>query len=366
MVATRVALMGMAITALGAMVTRQWIMALEQELLDIANGVRAMGADPDAVRLRIHGVDEVGALVQSLDELRASFRDALGRERQMRHALERADRAKDTFLLAVRHELRTPLNAILGFADVLLSDIDGPLTEAQREDTRIIASAGQHLSDLFDDVLDLSAAVSRQLELTMERVDLVPILQAVIAEQRPQAREHNLALVLETPDELWLIGDPKRLRQIFTNLVSNAVKFTDEGRVHVTATSEPGPTDRARVTVLDTGVGIESSALINIFDEFLQAPPPVDASQPDLGRRRARRRLARRPRRRPGTGLGLAIVRRLVEAHQGTVTVESQVGQGSTFCVELPVAQPSLAGLTATSEGALRGETSASGISEPP
>jgi len=319
-----IAATGAVATIIGAVVVRAWVGAIDRELAVLGEGVRRMAADPARARLPMRRRDEIGALAQALDQLRSRFRAALERERAARRELEEADAAKDAFLMAVRHELRTPLNAILGFADVLLSEIDGPLTASQAEDARIILSSGRHLASLFDDVLDLSAAVSQQLGLELEEVDLVQLLRDVVTEQRPQARAKELTLALDAPDEAQLVADPKRLRQVFTNLVANAVKFTERGRVAVVVrASEP----TVVVEVRDTGVGIPEDLQPTIFDEFLQAPEP-----------RSKRR------RRVGAGLGLAIARNLVELHEGRIALWSEPGEGAVFTVRLPVAGPGAAG----------------------
>jgi signal transduction histidine kinase len=311
---------GVVATAVGGVVVRGWVRAIDRELAALGAGVSRIAADPARARLPMRRQDEIGALAQALDQLRARFRAALDRERAARRELEEADAAKDAFLMAVRHELRTPLNAILGFADVLLSEIDGPLTKGQQEDARIILSSGNHLASLFDDVLDLSAAVSQQLDLEVEEIDLVRLLRDVIREQRPQARGKELTLVLDAPDEALLLADPKRLRQVFTNLVANAVKFTERGRVEVVV-RESEPT--VVVEVRDTGVGIPDDQQATIFDEFLQVPETK-------GKRE----------RRIGAGLGLAIARNLVELHEGRIVLWSEPGEGSVFTVRLPVAGP--------------------------
>ena len=311
---------GAAVTVVGTAVAHTWVRGVSRELVALGEGVRRMAVDPARARLRMRRRDEIGALAQALDQLRSRFRAALDRERSARRELEDADAAKDAFLMAVRHELRTPLNAILGFADVLLSEIDGPMTESQREDTRIILSSGRHLSSLFDDVIELSAAVSHQLDLDVESTDLVPILRDVISEQRPQANRKKIAIRLDAPEAAPLVGDPKRLRQVFTNLVANAVKFTEAGHVEVIVRESAAT---LAVEVRDTGVGIPHGAQDTIFDEFLQAPGQFGA-----GRRRA------------GAGLGLAIVRRLVELHEGRIVLWSEPGEGSAFTVRLPLEGP--------------------------
>jgi signal transduction histidine kinase len=267
--------------------------------------------DPIAVRT----YDELGMLTKRFAVLREHFLEALARERAARRALEDADSYKSEFLTAVSHELRTPLNAILGFADVLLDEIDGPLTDAQREDVQLIRSAGAHLMDLFNDVLDLAAAASGRLRLERKRFAIGPLVSTVVAEAEGLTVGRDVTLVADLADDLpEVYADPRRVRQIVLNLVENAMKFTEKGSVRVTADATGA---RVRIRVADTGVGIAPEALGMIFEEFEQT-----AAEGKRGR---------------GAGLGLAICRRLTELQGGTIRAESVVGEGSTFTVVLPV-----------------------------
>lgn len=280
-------------------------------------GLEAMAHDDALVAsIPLRTLDELGALVRGFEALRQDFGAVLERERELRRDLERADAVKAEFLKAVSHELRTPLNSILGFADVLLEGIDGPLTEAQREDLAIIRSAGEHLLELFNDVFDLSAAVTDQLVLQPVRLKVGPVLEEVARELRGLRRDKPVAIVLDVHPEVPDVeADPKRLRQIITNLASNALKFTDEGEVRLRARlAEEG---WVSLEVIDTGPGIPEEAREDIFLEFGQGVSP------GAGRRRG------------GAGLGLAISKRLVELHGGTLRLRSEVGRGSTFEVRL-------------------------------
>jgi signal transduction histidine kinase len=267
----------------------------------------------DPIALRTY--DELGLLTKRFAVLREHFLEALARERAARRALEEADSYKSEFLTAVSHELRTPLNAILGFADILLDEIDGELTEAQREDVQLIRSAGAHLMDLFNDVLDLAAAASGRLRLERKRFAIGPLLKKLVAEAEGLTVGRDVTLSAEVPDELpEVYADPRRVRQIVLNLVENAMKFTEKGSVRVTVDATGA---RVRIRVVDTGVGIPPESLGTIFEEFEQT-----AAEGRRGR---------------GAGLGLAICRRLTELQGGTIRVESVVGRGSVFTVVLPV-----------------------------
>ncbi len=263
----------------------------------------------------MRSLDEVGALTRAFEPLRERFIESVERERRAREEAERADREKTAFLTAVSHELRTPLNSILGFAQVLLQEIEGPLTESQREDVEMIRSSGEHLLSLFNDVLDLSAMASGGIALHRERVDVRALLTEAAKLLDAQRGHKPIEIRTDLEADLPLLdADPKRLRQIVMNLGANAVKFTAEGSVTLLARRDH---DHLVVTVRDTGAGIARDHLSTIFEEYAQ-----------VGDFQARRR---------GSGLGLAIARRLTELHGGRIEVESLLAHGSEFRVWLPM-----------------------------
>ena len=234
--------------------------------------------------------------------------------------LREVDRLKSEFLANMSHELRTPLNSILGYAEVMLMGIDGELTPDMDEDVNAIFENGQQLLKLINDVLDLTKIEAGRMTLTKAPVAVLVMLE--------EAKSHCLGLLHKQPKPVTLsvsadddvpviIADPMRLSQILNNLVSNAIKFTEEGRVHLHARYDPQP-DRVCIDISDTGVGISEENLAVLFERFRQ----VDGSS---------------TRRAEGTGLGLAITKHLVAMHSGTLTVRSEVGRGSTFTVCLPV-----------------------------
>jgi signal transduction histidine kinase len=259
-------------------------------------------------------MDEVGALTVAFNALvtrfataQTSYQEDLGRVRA-------ADRDRAAFLAAVSHELRSPLNAILGFADILMAEVDGPLSPVAREEVEQIRSSGKHLLDLINDILELSALESGQLRLERACVDLWNIAWEVVREATGLLGTRPLVLRVHGDANVSARGDPRRLRQILTNLVGNAIKFTERGEVVV----EIGSEGRfAIVSVRDTGSGIPPQELAVIFQEYKQTK-------------------AERSRRR-GTGLGLAITRRLVTMQGGSIHVYSAVGGGSVFEVQLPL-----------------------------
>ncbi len=280
----------------------------------VARRVRAIAeqgdlGEPVAIRM----LDEVGALTRSFEQLRQGYLDQLIRERTARRQAQDADRYKSEFLSTVSHELRTPLNAILGFSQVLLAEIEGPLTEGQREDLRMIRASGEHLLALFTNVLDFSALASGRIQLRRERIDIREILEEVASLLEAQKQGKHVNISCRIAEGLpALHADPTRLRQVVMNLATNALKFTKKGEVRLEANaSSAGLT----IGVSDTGIGIAEEDLPLLFTEFSQ-----------LGTREGRR----------GSGLGLSIVKQLVELHEGRITVESVHGQGSTFIVYLP------------------------------
>jgi hypothetical protein len=214
------------------------------------------------------------------------------------------------------HELRTPLSAILGFSDLLLEGASGELSPGQREDVQEIATAGRGLLDVLNDILDLSRIEAGRMRLELRPVRLEALLGDVASALRPLALSKSLELRLAVVGgDPPVMADPLRIRQVVTNLVSNAVKFTHAGGVIVRLLTL---SREVEISVLDTGIGIPQEALDGVFDEFSQ----VDGGQRGF----------------TGTGLGLSIARRLVLLHQGTIGVESEVGVGSRFWFRLPVA----------------------------
>lgn len=265
----------------------------------------------------VRTIDQVGQLTASFNMLMERFHAA---ERAYHQDMSQAknyaqDRA--AFLSALSHELRTPLNAILGFADVLLDEIDGPLSEEARENLTIVRTSGEHLRSLIDDILALSALESGAFRLSRELLQLSSVARDVVTEARVTAAQKGIAISLECPagdESTSAFADRRRMRQILQNVVSNAVKFTNAGSVVVKIIRV---NDTVVTTVTDTGPGIAREQLEAIFEEFRQA----DTSNAQ----------------RQGTGLGLSITRRLVHMHGGSVRAESQLGHGSTFTIRIPV-----------------------------
>jgi len=236
--------------------------------------------------------------------------------RQTAERLREVDQFKSEFLANMSHGLRTPLNSIIGYTEIMLMGLDSELDPETLEDVQAIYDNGQHLLRIINDVLDLAKIEAGHMELSMEEVDIAPLLD--------EARTSNAGLLVNKPVEMTveveedipaIEADRVRLSQILNNLVSNAAKFTEEGDITLRAFRENG---WVCIEVEDTGIGISEDHLEEVFERFRQ----VDGSS----RRRAE-----------GTGLGLAITRHLVQMHGGQLDVSSQVDQGSTFTVRLPI-----------------------------
>ncbi|HSO28519.1 MAG TPA: PAS domain-containing protein, partial [Candidatus Sulfomarinibacteraceae bacterium] len=228
---------------------------------------------------------------------------------------ERANRAKSEFLSSMSHELRTPLNAILGFGQLLEM---APLPQAERESAAEILRAGRHLLTMIEGVLDFSRLDAGRVTLSIEPLDLGSLVRETVDLARPTAEGHEVTIVdlVSRDDPPVVLADRGRLAQVLLNLLSNASKFNRVGgTVTLTACRTNG---RARILVADTGVGIEPERLAHIFE-------PLDVRPGELASRRS-------------VGLGLALSSRLVALMDGALTVTSELGNGSTFTVELPIA----------------------------
>lgn len=232
--------------------------------------------------------------------------------------LARATRLKDEFLASMSHELRTPLNAILGLSEALQEEVYGPLTVKQRRSLATIEQSGQHLLELITDILDLSKIESGKMELQKAPTSIINLCESSLTFVRQQAHQKNLILSSQITRSLKLIEvDERRIRQVLVNLLSNAVKFTPDGGEVALCVDLDTDAEVVKLSVSDTGIGIAPENIDQLFQPFVQ----LDSS---LSRRYA------------GTGLGLALVRRLVELHDGSVTLKSEVGKGSCFTVALP------------------------------
>jgi PAS domain S-box-containing protein len=248
-------------------------------------------------------------------------------EREMRHRAEAADRIKSAFLATMSHELRTPLNSIIGFTGILLKGLAGPMNDEQLRQLGMVQGSARHLLALINDVLDISKIEAGQLDVRAERFDLRQSIERVTASVQPLAAKKGLELVTEVAKEVGEVtSDQRRVEQILLNLLNNAIKFTEQGRVTLSVdlltdfrrTPESRVCEAARFCVADTGIGIKPHDLELLFQPFRQL---------DTGLTRHHE----------GTGLGLAICRRLAGLLGGEISARSEWQQGCKFTVVLPV-----------------------------
>jgi len=309
---------------------------------DLAHAARRVAFECDPGVVPLQDSEEADQFVSSFNEMLSSLADSRRRLEGQTHELERAvaertrelrrknmalalqnekileiSRMKTDFLANMSHELRTPLNGILALSELLRDEASGPLaSEEQRKQAGMIHQSGQTLLRLINDILDLSRIEAGRVEVRYEPVNLRQLLHRAVEEVRPLAdrKSLDLYLSLDSGPDLWV--DPVRVQQVFVNLVGNAIKFTERGRVSVRSLIDPGE-ERLTVVVEDTGIGIAPQDHEKVFQEFRQ----VDGS--------ATRRFG-------GTGLGLSISRRLARLMGGDIELVSDLGQGSRFTFWTP------------------------------
>ena len=305
---------------------------LREQLRDLTAALRRMGQgalvpNPEAAALaRLHvpiaSNDEIGDLAGELNAAFARFVDENRRLAEALGAAALSDQARGRFLAAANHELRTPLNSINGYCHLLSGDA---LTDGQREDVEVIALGAQQLLRHVDDILDLGRIeAGREQALERAPVDLGALARAVLRAQGDAAAPGVRTGLTVDPATPIVLADPQRTRQVLENLIGNALKFTRQGEIHVRVAAARLPDGRAgaRVSVRDTGPGIPEAELDSIFEEFHRVEQQRDVA---------------------GTGPGLAIARRFVGAQGGRVWVESVLGEGSIFYVELGATPPDVA-----------------------
>ncbi|HWL41248.1 MAG TPA: ATP-binding protein [Gemmatimonadaceae bacterium] len=228
-------------------------------------------------------------------------------------ALEQAMGARNRFYASMSHELRTPINAVIGYSTLMLDNIYGPLNAKQKEGLQRTLKAARHLLELVNDVLDLSKIEAGKIELALQPVMWPALIEDLFITVRPLADEYGSTLSLEMEGEPFnIVSDPRRVRQILLNLLSNAIKF-GEGKPIKVSCRQTG-SGGVQIEVKDEGLGIAEEDVVRIFEEFVQ----VSESK------------------QPGTGLGLPISRRLAQLLDGSLTVHSSLGSGSTFRLTLP------------------------------
>ena len=273
---------------------------------DITERVRA---EEELTKHREHLEELVSERTSQLEEKTIELEQANER-------LKELDHLKSMFLASMSHELRTPLNSIIGFTGILLQGISGALSDEQKKQLAMVKGSGQHLLDLINDLLDVSKIEAGKVEVFPEEFALADVANEVTAAFSPAADKKKLDVVTELQDEIVLLRDRRRIKQVLMNLVSNAVKFTDQGEV--TITGKRLDNDQVEFEVTDTGIGMKQEDIQRLFQPFQQ----IDESLTKEHR---------------GTGLGLYLCKKIVDLLHGEIRVESEYGTGTTFTVTLPL-----------------------------
>jgi PAS domain S-box-containing protein len=236
------------------------------------------------------------------------------RANQRRSILEELNRLKNEFVSNISHELRTPLASIIGFSETIASDPDMP-DEMKSEFNNTILNEGKRLARLINDVLDISKLEGGKLDIVKFRFDAVEMLNEIIGAQIKSAEAKNITLTSELPDEeIFIDADKDRISQVVARLLNNAVKFTNsKGRVKIIAKNL---FKEIEIIISDTGIGIPERDIPFIFQKFYRVSRPGTEI--------------------PGTGLGLVFVKQIIDLHKGFITIQSEVGKGTTFAIKLP------------------------------
>nr|WP_315251678.1 sensor histidine kinase [uncultured Duganella sp.] len=260
--------------------------------------------------------DDLLALTRELEDTNRGVVALYAEIEDKAERLRKADEMKSRFLSNTSHELRTPLSSIRALTQLLLDRMDGPLTAEQERQVSFISQAAGDLSELVNDLLDLAKIEAGKVELTLAPVHIDQLFSALKGMLRPLTRDSSVELVFVDPPPAALVSDESKITQILRNFISNALKFTEQGKVEV-ALHAGQPGDSVTFAVSDSGIGISAENQHLIFEEFSQIEHPLQ--------RRAK-----------GTGLGLPLCRKLAALLGGEVSVSSAEGQGSTFYLRLP------------------------------
>ena len=318
-------LVGLGMTLLASLLVARRILPPLQTL---RQGVERIGSGDLGFRLTVKTGDELERLAEEFNRMTARLQEAYaGLEQKvaertqelvtLNRELDQANRLKSQFLANVSHELRTPMNAIIGFTRLVMRKTEGQIPTLQHANLQKVIISAEHLLNLINGLLDLSKIEAGRMEVSAAKFDVGEVIRASLTAIEPVIKPDRVRVVADVEPTLPLVTtDRDKLKQILLNLLSNAAKFTDEGAIRVSA-RQIGST--LVLAVSDTGIGMPKEALGYIFEEFRQ----VDMSS---------------TRRHGGTGLGLSIVRKLAHLLGGEVTVQSELGKGSTFTITLPLA----------------------------
>jgi len=259
----------------------------------------------------------VYGIYRDITELKRAEEALKERSKELAEAnirLKELDRLKSMFIASMSHELRTPLNSIIGFTGIILQGMSGEINEEQRKQLALVKNSANHLLALINDVIDVSKIEADQIELVIEDFNLLNLIQEVNDSFKVSVDEKGLKLSLEMPERLVIKSDERRTKQVIMNLVSNAVKFTDRGKIEIKAAKKD---EGVEISVRDTGIGIEKKAMDKLFKAFS--------------------RIYTKDMLKEGTGLGLYLSKKIADLLGGEISAESELGRGSKFTLTLPL-----------------------------
>jgi signal transduction histidine kinase len=300
------ALIGLGISSMVGLIGVVYLAySMIRPLKDLMRGIRSVAKDRYSEPVRIHSKDELGELATAFNE--------------MAERLRQEERLRSDFISMLSHEIRTPLTSIRESVNMVGEEVMGPITDRQRRFLEIAGSEIGRICDLLNHLMQASRLEPGALKLHLDRVDSFALVEACIESLKPAAEVKQIQITSEIPPETPdVLGDGQYLQQVFLNLMGNAVKFSDPETEVWIRVSQNNNQDQLIFKVVDNGPGILDEDQAKLFSKFFRAPSVRDHQD--------------------GVGLGLSITKNIVEAHNGTIWVESQVGQGSTFSFTLPLA----------------------------
>jgi len=322
-------------TTLIALRTGRWLKIVERPTPD--GGLLTVGVD---VTENIRNEEELKKQQERMKRTALELQRSEGKANELsrKYAEEKAKAehaafTKSAFLGNMSHELRTPLNAIIGFSEIMMNELAGPLGHASyKEYSRDILTSGQHLLDMINDILDMAKIEAGKMTITPQPIDPIDPIDAAMRMIRRKAEEKEIDLVLEAPDNLPDIdADHRAIRQMMLNLISNAIKFTDRGGKITVRIEQRGP--EIQFTVIDTGIGIPAEDISRLGQPFEQVSKTKDRNT-------------------DGTGLGLSLTKSFAEMHGGRMMLSSVYGEGTTAAFVLPIGGPGALGQEVPKRGA--------------
>ena len=309
---------GIAVIEIVFVAVASWLFGwtLTQDLHKITRANREIERKGPGHRVEHHHQDEIGQVIDAFNSMSTAMHKQYEELQRSQDQALAANQAKDDFLALISHEIRTPLNGILGMSKYMESELTGE----SKKNCKVINDSGEHLMSILNDILDFSKIEQNQLELNPSPFNMLATVRLTQSFYKPLCTEKNiqLSVINNIPSNIEWDGDESRIKQIVFNLMGNAIKFTNKGGVTCRVTWSES-LSRLMIEVQDTGAGIAEDKVDVILDPFVQADNTITR---DYG----------------GTGLGLSIVSKLVEKMHGTIEVASQLGEGSTFTVVLPLA----------------------------